>query len=471
MAIKKDKKKTLAEADLSKAPPKTEPLEKGGKPTQEEPKKEGGKEGGKKKEAEKKLDFTSVVTEDIEQTRKLKLVRGIEELEKLNSITQLVDLIVRKAWESGASDIHIDPAAKSVLIRFRIDGILHDIVSLKKELQPLIITRIKVLSGLRTDEHFMAQDGRFRVTEDTVDIDLRVSIVPTYHGENVVMRLLVGEARALGLGELGLSERDLGILHRYIKKPYGMILSTGPTGSGKTTSLYSVLRILNSREISIITIEDPIEYAVSGITQIQVNTQTNLTFAAGLRSIVRQDPNVIMVGEIRDEETAGIAVNAAMTGHLLLSTLHTNDASTTLPRLLDMSIEPFLIASTVNIAIGQRLVRKLCASCRVQYTMSAEERTGLTSAIPQELLNKEKKFWRAEGCDKCNDTGYIGRIGIFEILEVTDEIRLLIMRRANADEIHQAARKQGMTTMLEDGFTKAIAGITSIAEILRVIHD
>lgn len=421
--------------------------------------------------APKKLDFASLIGQSIEATKKMKLVRGIEELDKTTSVTQLVDIIVRKAWESGASDIHIDPQPTSVLVRYRVDGILHDILSLKKELQPLIVTRIKVLSGLRTDEHFMAQDGRFRVTENSTEIDLRVSIIPTYHGENIVTRLLVGEAKSLGLGELGLAEHDLQTLHRYIKKPYGMILATGPTGSGKTTSLYSVMRILNSREVSIVTIEDPIEYSVPGITQIQVNPQTNLTFAAGLRSIVRQDPNVIMVGEIRDEETAGIGVNAAMTGHLVLSTLHTNDAATTLPRLLDMGIEPFLIASTVNVAIGQRLVRKLCTHCRVEYTLSPEERTSISSVIPGQLLAKQKKFFRSEGCDQCSDTGYTGRIGIYEVLEVSEAIRKLIMTRANADQIREAARTGGMTTMIEDGFAKAIAGLTSLAEILRVVHD
>lgn len=416
-------------------------------------------------------EFGKLIQESIAQTQKMRLVRGMEELEKAKSVTDLVTLLVHKAWESKASDIHVDPQQLSVLVRFRIDGILHDILSLKKELQPLLITRIKVLSGLRTDEHFMAQDGRFRVTEDTTTIDLRVSIVPTHHEENIVMRLLVGEARALGLGELGLTEHDLTTLHRYIKKPYGMILATGPTGSGKTTSLYSILRLLNSREVNIITIEDPIEYAVPGITQIQVNQQTGLTFAKGLRAIVRQDPNIIMVGEIRDEETAGIAVNAAMTGHLLLSTLHTNDAPTTLPRLLDMAIEPFLIASTVNVVIGQRLVRKLCQDCRAKYTLSPDERKALSGAVPEELLKQHTQYWKSQGCDKCNDNGYRGRIGIYEVLEMTEAIRKLVMRQANADEIRTAARAEGMTTMLEDGFKKAAEGITSIAEILRVIHE
>ena len=388
-----------------------------------------------------------------------------------HSITDLVDLIVRKAWESAASDIHIDPQPNSVLIRYRIDGVLYDIFSLKKELHPLVITRIKVLSGLRTDEHFMAQDGRFKIAQESEEIDLRVSIIPTYHGENVVMRLLVGEARALNIEDLGFSERDLEILRRYIRKPYGMILATGPTGSGKTSTLYSILKILNSRQVSIVTIEDPIEYSVAGVTQIQANPQTNLTFAAGLRSIVRQDPNIIMVGEIRDEETSGIAINAAMTGHLLLSTLHTNDSATTLPRLLDMGAEPFLIASTVNVAIGQRLVRRLCEKCKSQYSLSREERVSLSAVIPNELLKKHKVFWKENGCAACNNTGYTKRSGIFEVMEVTEPIRKLIMRRANSDEIRVAARQGGMTTMLEDGFNKAVSGVTSIAELLRVIHD
>lgn len=412
----------------------------------------------------------TVIAESIQRTREMKLVPGMEVFDKPASITELVNMIVYKAWEAKASDIHIDPMQDSVLVRYRIDGIAYDIVSLPKEEQPLLITRIKVLSGLRTDEHLMAQDGRFRIHVDTVDIDLRVSIIPTYNGEDVVMRLLVGEARLISLEQLGFSEKDLATIHRYIEKPYGMILATGPTGSGKTTSLYSILQILNSREVSIITIEDPIEYTVPGITQIQVNVQTNLTFAAGLRSIVRQDPNIILVGEIRDNETASIAVNAAMTGHLLLSTLHTNDAATTLPRLLDMGIEPFLIASTVNIAIGQRLVRKLCSDCKKEVAFTQEERDTLKNDVPAEQLNAVKKVFHAEGCAKCNHTGFVKRVGIYEVLEVTEPVRQLIMHRASADEIREAAIKSGMTTMLQDGFSKVASGLTSLAELLRVVH-
>jgi type II secretory ATPase GspE/PulE/Tfp pilus assembly ATPase PilB-like protein len=426
---------------------------------------------GKGGNSQKGKSIEIIVSESMRRTRDLKIVPGIEEFDSTTSITELVNLIILKAWESKASDIHIDPTAESVIIRYRIDGIAYDVLSLPKDYQPLVITRIKVLSGLRTDEHLMAQDGRFRVHDEKADIDLRVSIVPTYSGEDVVMRLLVGEARLFSLEELGFSDKDLKTIMRYIRKPYGMILATGPTGSGKTTTLYAILQILNSREISIVTIEDPIEYSVAGITQIQVNTQTNLTFAAGLRSIVRQDPNVIMVGEIRDTETAEISVNAAMTGHLLLSTLHTNDAATTLPRLLDMGIEPFLIASTVNVAIGQRLVRRLCQNCREQYDLTADERRSLAEAIPESLLDTVKQVWRAPGCDKCNHTGYVKRVGIYEVLEVTEPVRRLIMKRASASEILAAAHEGGMTSMIEDGIRKALEGYTSLQEVLRVSHD
>jgi type II secretory ATPase GspE/PulE/Tfp pilus assembly ATPase PilB-like protein len=427
--------------------------------------------GGKAAE-DVQLDFASMIEGSIQQARKLKVVEGIEELEKVTSITQLTNLIVEKAWKSGTSDIHIDPQEDTVIVRYRIDGILYDVISLKKEVQPLIISRVKVLAALRTDEHLAAQDGRFRFSSGGEDIDLRVSIIPTYHGENIVMRLLVGGAKALSLDELGFSERDLATIQKYIRKPYGMILATGPTGSGKTTTLYSALRILNARDVSIVTIEDPIEFAISGITQIQVNATTNLTFAAGLRSIVRQDPNICLVGEIRDKETASIAVNAAMTGHLLLSTLHTNDAATTLPRLLDMGIEPFLIASTVNVAIGQRLVRKLCEACKETYRMTKEEIETLKEVVPtKDVLDVNKPIFRAKGCDVCNHTGYVKRMGIYEVMEVSEPIRTLIKARASADDLRKTAREQGMKTMVEDGFAKVAMGITSIEEILRVVHD
>lgn len=386
------------------------------------------------------------------------------------SIIRLVDALIIHAFESRASDIHMTPQEDKMRVRMRVDGVLHDAFLLPKTIQQEMISRIKVLSGLRTDEHQAAQDGRFKIPiKDVGYVDIRVSIAPTYYGENAVLRIL-SERTQLKLEQLGFSERDYKVVGEAIKKPYGMILATGPTGSGKTTTLYSVIKELNTDEISIITIEDPIEYSIKGVDQIQVNPKTGISFAQGLRSVLRQDPNIIMVGEIRDEETAGIAVNAALTGHLLLSTIHTNDAATTLPRLLDMGIEPFLISSTVNIAIGQRLVRRLCPDCRVPKKLSPIELKSLTEVLRPEVLGNRRDFFEAKGCVKCED-GYEGRVGVYEILEMTDSIRELIMKRANSNIIKEQAEKEGMTSMLEDGFKKAINGITTIEEILRIIHE
>lgn len=395
------------------------------------------------------------------------------------SIIRLVDGIIRHAYGARASDIHLDPAEDKVDVRMRIDGVLHDVFVLPKTLRDEIVARIKVLSGLRTDEHQAAQDGRFRITlpgsggGETVTFDIRVSIAPTYYGENAVLRLLAEQGAGFTLESIGLSERDLEAVKHAIRKPYGMILATGPTGSGKTTTLYTILQLLNTRDITIITIEDPIEYSLKGVDQIQVNPQTGLTFANGLRAILRQDPNIIMVGEIRDQETAAIAVNAALTGHLLLSTLHTNDAATTLPRLIDMKVEPFLIASTVNIAMGQRLVRQICPDCKTERKLSPAELESLQAVIPADLLAKHRgsAFYQGKNCKACGDSGYRGRIGIYEVLEVTDAIRQAIMERKNAVEIRELAVREGMTTMIVDGFNKALKGITTIEEVLRVIHE
>jgi len=387
------------------------------------------------------------------------------------SITRLVDYVIEQAYLMHASDVHIDPTETEMNIRFRIDGVLSTIFVLPKVLLNQVITTIKVHSSLRTDEHQTAQDGRFRVVFNNIPVDLRVSIVPTYHGENAVLRLLVSQVKAKLLEELGFCPRDKALIEQYIKRPHGMILATGPTGSGKTTTLYTLVGMLNTPNISITTIEDPIEYSIGGITQIQVNAATGVTFAKGLRSILRQDPNIIMVGEIRDNETASIAVNAALTGHLLLSTLHTNDAATTLPRLLDMGIEPYLVASTVNIAIGQRLVRKLCPDCTIEYKMTAAEKESLQAVISEKAWKNTKEFFVGKGCRACVNTGYRGRVGIYEVLEVRGELRDLIVSKASSDAIRSAAIRLGMTTMLEDGFAKAGQGITSVAEVLRVIQE
>jgi len=413
----------------------------------------------------------------------------LQPLEKV-SIVNLVDHFIEYAYLLRASDIHIQPGEKRLRIRFRVDGILQDMfdnIGISMDLQPEIISRIKVLSGLRTDEHNEPQDGRFKAkVEETGGIDIRVSIAPTYYGENAVLRILA-ESHKFELETLGFSEADLQKIRKAIGKPYGMILANGPTGSGKSTTLYAILKKLNKDDVSIITIEDPVEYSLEGTNQIQVNPQVGLTFATGLRSILRQDPNIIMVGEIRDEETAGIAVNAALTGHLLLSTLHTNDAATTFPRLIDMGVPPFLVASTVNIVMGQRLVRRLCQICRTERKLTSGETKSLGELIPEIKNNKwllrvtagcascgtapRARFFSAKGCDSCNGTGYQGRIGIQEVLEVNDAIRQLIMKHANAKEIKDAAVKSGMITMLEDGLHKAVEGLTTVEEILRIIHE
>jgi type IV pilus assembly protein PilB len=388
------------------------------------------------------------------------------------SIINLVDCMVDHANTLRASDIHIDPSSEKVDVRFRIDGVLQDAHVFPKDIHSEVISRIKILAGLRTDEHQTAQDGRFRIVfEDGRPIDVRVSIAPTYYGENAVLRLLSDKAEEFSLKSLGFSPENEEKILKAIKKPYGMILATGPTGSGKTTTLYTILKILNVRDVSIITIEDPIEYSIEGINQMSVNPRTGLTFATGLRSILRQDPNVIMVGEIRDADTAGIAVNTSLTGHLLLSTLHTNDAATTLPRLLDMRIEPYLIASTVNVALGQRLVRKICENCKTKKNITSTEAKSLSEVLPIERMGDQKIFWYGKGCDECNNSGYRGRIGIHEVMIMDPVIQDAVLRKAHSTEIRELAVKQGMKTMVEDGFEKAKVGVTTVEELLRMLHE
>lgn len=401
------------------------------------------------------------------------LQKTFDQLIKASEIpmSKLVDLLINYASQDKASDVHIEPQEKDSLVRFRIDGILQDVLFLPKSLHDQIITRIKILSKLRTDEHLSPQDGKMRIDLEDEEIDVRVSILPVTEGEKAVLRLLSSKFRKFSLVDLGMNEKDLKKVAIAYGKSYGMILSTGPTGSGKTTSIYAIVKILNTREKNITTIEDPAEYRIKGVNQINVNAKTNLTFANGLRSILRQDPNIIFVGEIRDSETAGIAVNASLTGHLVLSTLHTNDAATALPRLIDMNIEPFLVASTVNVIIAQRLVRKICDICKSTRTITKEE---LLINLPQEAINKyiEDKnsviIYQGTGCKICHMTGYSGRIGVFEVLEVTKSIRDLIIKRQDADVILQKAIEEGMTTMLDDGLEKVLKGLTTIEEVLRV---
>lgn len=403
-------------------------------------------------------------------------------------IVNIVNSILEHAVYEGASDIHIEPSEKEVGVRYRIDGILKTVMNLPKTVQSGITARIKILSNLKIDEHMVPQDGRFKIQVQDEKLSFRVSIIPVYDGEKIVMRLLHEGQKPLTLDELGFIPEQKDLVEQAIHKPHGIILVTGPTGSGKTTTLYSVLGILNRPEVNISTIEDPIEYHVGGINQSQVNPRAGFTFAAGLRAFLRQDPNIIMVGEIRDAETAEIAIHAAMTGHLVLSTLHTNDAPTTLPRLLEMDIPPFLVAFTANIIIAQRLVRKICEHCKKEFHLEKEAINELEKAFDTEkLLPLFKKqnitlkadeknltsmvFYHGEGCARCGNSGYKGRMGIYEVLEVDKDLAAKINARATADEIKKHAIDHGMITILQDGLIKAKRGITTIEEVLRVTRD
>src|SRR3989344_4003471 len=416
-----------------------------------------------------------IYKKDVQKTiNELINAQGIgTKLHKTNEapIAQIVDIIINDAYQDKASDIHIEAIEDASLVRFRIDGVLHDTVRLPKNIHEQIIARIKVLSKLRTDEHLSAQDGKMRINVTDENLDIRVSIIPIAEGEKVVLRLLASQSRRFTLIDLGMGEKDLRKVEGVMNKSFGMILATGPTGSGKTSTIYAILKILNTRDRNITTIEDPVEYRIRGVNQIQANPKTNLTFANGLRSILRQDPNIIFVGEIRDNETAGIAVNAALTGHLVLSTLHTNNAATALPRLIDMKVEPFLVGSTVNIIIAQRLLRRICEMCNSSLTVDQND---LVGKIPLEIMKKlfgnksEIQLYKGKGCKICRFTGYSERIAVFEVLEITNKIRKLITEKNDADMIAQEASTEGMTTMLDDGLEKVKKGITTLEEVLRV---
>ncbi|MCF7845219.1 MAG: type II/IV secretion system protein [Candidatus Pacebacteria bacterium] len=410
--------------------------------------------------------------------------RLIRELEKSptgaeENVVEFVDLIMEYAHSNLASDVHVEPLSEFAIVRFRIDGILHKVAEYpKKQLHERISSRIKILAKLRTDEKSAAQDGRFNYKTTGGSVDVRVSIMPATEGENIVMRLLIQRGKRFSMDELGLLDHDLKKLRAAVQKPYGMVLSVGPTGSGKTTTLYSVLQTLNEPEVNIMTIEDPVEYEIEGVQQTQVNHAKNITFPTGLRTIVRQDPDIVMVGEIRDGETVDMALNSAMTGHLVLSTMHANDAATTFPRFLEMGAEPFLVASSVNVAIAQRLVRQVCPDCKESYHLSEEQITtlkeeeeGLVSMIKEIAGEKEMKditFYRGKGCKFCNETGYLSRTAIFEVLEVTEEIRNLIVQKESSEIIRRKAMEQGMSTMMQDGVAKALKGKTTLEEIRKV---
>ena len=421
----------------------------------------------------------------------LKKPKDIEKIVQDAPITTAVNSILEYAVKLKASDIHIEPREKEIKIRYRIDGMLQDYMTLPKHVHAALISRIKILSNLKIDEHRVPQDGRYGVIIGDKEVDLRISISPIVHGEKVVIRLLDKTSSIITLEQLGLTGHAFHLINEGSKEPWGMILSTGPTGSGKSTTLYALLTKMNKPEVNIITLEDPVEYGVNGINQIQINNKVGLTFAAGLRSVLRQDPDIIMVGEIRDKETADLAVQSALTGHVVLSTLHTNSASGVLPRLLDMEIEPFLVASTVNTVIGQRLVRRICDKCKEPYQASPTEiesiKQSLVNLLPKKADSKatdKKKYlgyenlpflddsnitlYKGKGCDDCRNTGYKGRVGIFEVFKVTEEMGKLLLTHSTTDQIEDAAISEGMITMRQDGYVKSLAGITTLHEVARV---
>ncbi len=388
------------------------------------------------------------------------------------SIIRLIDSLIEYAYIARASDIHIDPTKENIQIRIRVDGMLEDAFMLSLSLHAEVISRVKIMCGLRTDEHQAAQDGRFnQMLQSGENIDVRVSIVPLYYGENAVLRLLVDTKKLFNLTKLGFSLPNQEKIQAALKRPHGMILATGPTGSGKTTTLYTLISVINNKYTSIVTIEDPIEYAIAGINQIQVNARSGLMFGNGLRSILRQDPNIIMVGEIRDHETAGLAVNTALTGHLVLSTLHTNDAATTLPRLLDMGVESYLIASTVSVAIGQRLLRRLCDNCKIERTLLLSEINNLQSFLPTTVNLCERTIWSSVGCAVCNGSGYKGRVGVHEVLVMTPRLRESVLLRESASVLHQRAIEDGMSSFFDDAFSKVLLGQTTLEEMIKMKYE
>ncbi|BCX16263.1 MAG: hypothetical protein KatS3mg098_492 [Candidatus Parcubacteria bacterium] len=421
-------------------------------------------------------DFKRLIEENIKASLERKISASKEEEAATQlPIVEIVNNTLSYASSLNTSDIHLEAMEDSILVRFRIDGILHEVFQIPKEVHPAIVARIKLLASLKVDEHQKPQDGRFRYKVGSTVIDVRVSVIPTLYGEKIVLRLLPATQRPLSLIELGMTEETAKIVEENIKKTYGMILVTGPTGSGKTTTLYSILNMLNRPEVNIVTIEDPIEYNIKYINQVQINPLAGITFASGLRSILRQDPNIIMVGEIRDQETAEIAVNAALTGHLLLSSLHTNDAPTAVPRLIDMGIPPFLVAAVLNMVLAQRLVRKICLDCIESFSPSEDFLHSLRTQIKSLNLpdsNIPRVLYRGKGCKSCGGTGYRGRMGIFELLEVNEDIRKIIVSPDfSLDLLTMAAKKNGMVTMFEDGLRKASLGQTTIEEVLRVIRE
>jgi len=435
-------------------------------------------------------EFGEIIKREVGGVRQIKEKEGAEEKKDLEKAAQelpiirIVDTLLKHAVLQRASDVHIEPQEKEIVVRYRIDGILRDAMTLPKIAASGIVARIKVLSDLKLDERRLPQDGRFKIEIQGEKYSIRVSVLPVFGGEKVVMRLLPETAEAFSLEALGLRGEALEIIQDNLRKPIGMILVTGPTGSGKTTTLYSMLEILNTPGVNISTVEDPIEYQIPRISQTQVNPKIGLTFATGLRALVRQDPDIIMVGEIRDNETASLAINAALTGHLVLSTLHTTEAAGAIPRMIDMKVEPFLLSSTLNVILAQRLVRRLCEG-KEEHKLTKSEIDNLAKYCDLnralEILKEEKlakpndtfgdlKFYRPKESKECPE-GYKGRIGIYEVLPVTETIKEMVVKKATSDEITAQAKREGMRTMVEDGIIKAAQGVTSLEEVLRVIIE
>lgn len=423
-------------------------------------------------------ELVGEVGEALKETQSLNTIKTIDteqiaQIIKEAPIAKIVSTILEYAVTSRASDVHIEPQEDRVRVRYRIDGILYDRLSLPKTVQEAVISRIKILSEMKIDEHRIPQDGRFNFKIEDKEVDLRISVLPTTFGEKIVMRLLRKSGGIPTLQELGISGIAQRQLENAILRPHGIIIVCGPTGSGKTTTLYSVLSKLNTNKVNISTLEDPVEYQIAGINQVQVNPAVGLTFAEGLKSFLRQDPNIILVGEIRDKETTELAIQAALTGHLVFSTLHTSSAAGALPRLLDLGAESFLLASTMNAVLAQRIARKICTHCKVEYTpppqIVEDMKKVLGKYFPQNL--KEVKFYKGQGCEECGNTGYMGRVGIFETLPITDKIAGLILQNSDSGTIEKEAIAEGMITMKQDGYLKVLSGVTTIEEVLRVAQE
>lgn len=410
-------------------------------------------------------------TEELTKTKTIDS-RQIAEIIKEAPIAKIVSTILEYAVSSRASDVHIEPQEDRIRVRYRIDGILYDRLSLPKTVQEAVISRIKILSDMKIDEHRIPQDGRFNFKVEKNEVDLRISVMPTVFGEKVAMRLLQKSGGIPNLPELGLTGTSLKNLETAILRPHGIIIVCGPTGSGKTTTLYSVLQKLNTTRVNIMTLEDPVEYQMNGVNQVQINPAVGLTFATGLRSFLRQDPNIILVGEIRDRETAELAIQASLTGHLVFSTLHTSNAAGALPRLIDLGAESFLLASTMNAIVGQRIVRKICKYCKIEIVsfkpIIDEIKTVLGNLYPSE---RGFKIYKGKGCEKCGNSGYLGRVGIFEVLPVSVKIANLILEKPDLQAIEKEAVLEGMITMKQDGYLKVLEGLTTPEEIIRVAQE